>query len=459
MRDLARRFAVLFCAALFLSSPTHAGVPDSEIVRPPQVAGHGRFGQPLALARTMGINIHHVTDADLDMLAATGVTYVRLDVMWEPVERTPGAYDWSTYDDLLRKLAVRHLRPLLILAYSNPLYEKHIALPHNGRTLQTVSAPTAARSLEAFTRWAAAAATHFAPYDPVLEIWNEPDNDMFWPPRSNPREFAALARRTCAALRKASPGAVIIGPGAAKEPRDSRPVPEFLGGVLDRGLEECLDGVSVHPYVNISEVPRVPRNWELLRDLIRRAGGGLNRLPVPIASEWGVSTGGGGLLHRHPDDADQAFYLVRMMVLNAASGVPISIWYDWRDDGDDPNDAENRFGLVRRDRSPKRAYVALKTLTAQLGDAQPECLLMHGGQTTAVFRGPGDQLRLALWNDAASAARLSLPPGIRVARFTGMDGKALDDHPGPGAIPVDAKNVVYVSGAGASPCSAVAPPP
>ena len=39
-----------------------------------------------------------------------------------------------------------------------------------------------------------------------------------------------------------------------------------------------------------------------------------------------------------------------LAVSRAQKQIPcsLSIWYDWRDDGDDPKEAEHRFGIVRR---------------------------------------------------------------------------------------------------------------
>jgi len=48
------------------------------------------------------------------------------------------------------------------------------------------------------------------------------------------------------------------------------------------------------------------------------------------------------------------------------SGIGLSIWYDWRDDGADPNDKQHHFGVVHQDLSLKPAYTAAKTLTSKL---------------------------------------------------------------------------------------------
>jgi hypothetical protein len=49
-------------------------------------------------------------------------------------------------------------------------------------------------------------------------------------------------------------------------------------------------------------------------------------------------------------------------------GIPLSIWYDWKNDGPDPDEWEHNFGTVTPDLDPKPAYAAIKTLNEQLGN-------------------------------------------------------------------------------------------
>ena len=83
-------------------------------------------------------------------------------------------------------------------------------------------------------------------------------------------------------------------------------------------------------------------------------------LPI-VSSEWGYSTAEGAV-----SEAVQANYLSRQWLANLAAGVNVSIFYDWRDDGDDPKDRECRFGTVRRNLDPKPSYVAAQSLIRSL---------------------------------------------------------------------------------------------
>jgi hypothetical protein len=98
----------------------------------------------------LGVNIHFTDPqpGEIEMRAAGGFRWGRIDFTWATTERERGQYDFSAYDRLLTALDAHRLRALFILAYGNELYEP------GGSVVST-----AAR--KAFARWAAAAATHF----------------------------------------------------------------------------------------------------------------------------------------------------------------------------------------------------------------------------------------------------------------------------------------------------------
>src|ERR1051326_5558655 len=112
----------------------------------------------------MGVNIHFVKghERDLDLIAAAGFKFIRMDFGWAGIERKKGEYDWSAYDELTANLEKHGIRPLYILDYSNPLYEQAMGstnpITHKA-TFETAS-PQHPESIAAFARWSAAAATH-----------------------------------------------------------------------------------------------------------------------------------------------------------------------------------------------------------------------------------------------------------------------------------------------------------
>jgi hypothetical protein len=83
-------------------------------------------------------------------------------------------------------------------------------------------------------------------------------------------------------------------------------------------------------------------------------------LPI-LSGEWGYAAHRKGVSRQ-----TQAAYLVRMQLANLQSRIPLSVWYDWKDDGTDPDEREHNFGTVGPDLRPRPAYRAVRTLTGEL---------------------------------------------------------------------------------------------
>ena len=149
---------------------------------PPAVAKPNALPPPV-VPQCVGVNIHFTGQPtqDLEGLARGGFGWIRMDFLWDAIEKTKGVYDFSAYDSLLAGLTARHIKPLFILDYGNDLYEK-------GR-------PRTPEARAAFARFAAAAVRHFRGKTILWEIWNEP-NGGFWLPKANVQEYGALALET-----------------------------------------------------------------------------------------------------------------------------------------------------------------------------------------------------------------------------------------------------------------------
>lgn len=299
----------------------------------------------LVISQGFGVNIHF-TDArpgEMEMLAASGVKWVRMDFTWGGTEREKGKYDFSAYERLVASLEKHGIRGLFILDYGNRLYDEGLA-PHTdeGRA--------------AFARWAAAAAKHFQGHGILWEMYNEP-NIGFWKPKPNVQDYIKLAIEVGKAIRKEVPGEIYIGPATSQIDM------KFLEACFQGGLLEYWDGVSVHPYRQTPPETVLPE-YEKLAELITKYAPKGKQIPI-ISGEWGYSAA-----WKNYDEDRQGKYLPRQWLTNMAAGVPISIWYDWHDDGPDPKEPEHHFGMVAhpyhegRDPvyDPKPAYLAAKTL-------------------------------------------------------------------------------------------------
>jgi len=305
----------------------------------------------------VGVNIHFIKghEQDLDLIAAAGFKFIRMDFTWEAIERKKGEYDWSGYDELTANLEKRGLRALYILDYSNRLYEKSIPFAPPGRKVvkNAVVSPQTPESVAAFARWAGAAAKHYRGRRILWEIWNEP-NIHFWIPKPDVEQYIRLALAVCNEIRHADPKATIVAPSSAGFPW------EFLERFFAADMLRHIDAVSVHPYRR-DPPETAAADYQRLRALIARHAPP-NKVGMPILSgEWGYATDTAGV-----SLDTQAAYFARQQLANLLAGVPLSIWYDWKNDGTDPKEKEHNFGTVDHTLKPKPSYFAAQTLTREL---------------------------------------------------------------------------------------------
>lgn len=312
------------------------------------------------LPATVGVNIHFTRgrEKDLDLIAAAGFRVVRMDFTWQGIERQKGAYDWSAYDELTAGLERRGIRPYYILDYSHQLYEDLVTIkaPPYNKEVQSPAAPRKPESVAAFAKWAGEAAKRYRGRNVIWEIWNEP-NIKFWKPEPNVTNYTALALATCRSVRAADPDATIVAPGSSGFPWP------FLEEFFRAGALEHLTAVSVHPYRDYRKGPETAGDdYARLRELIDKYAPASRKGNIPILSgEWGYATHDKGV---SPDT--QAAFLVRQQLFNLHEKIPVSIWYDWKNDGTDPAEREHNFGTVTHDLQPKPAYTAIATLTTAL---------------------------------------------------------------------------------------------
>jgi len=253
----------------------------------------------------LGVNIHWTNPrpGEMRMLTATGLRWIRMDFSWAATETQKGRYNFAAYVRLITALRLYHIRPVLILDYGNPLYQ-HDSFP---------STPVARA---AFSRWAVAAVTTFRGDGVMWEMYNEP-NGMG---HATPAQYAKLALEVGRAVHQADPHALYVGPALAG--MDQR----WFKQILQDGVLKQFDAVTVHPYRQ-TPPETVQADYAKFRQLIARYAPAGKVVPL-ISGEWGYST---TWMKRNANR--QGKYLAREFLTNLMCRIPLSIWYDWHNDG------------------------------------------------------------------------------------------------------------------------------
>lgn len=300
--------------------------------------GASFFGDPAEVA------------ADLDAMAESGATWVRLDLDWSWVERTRGAPDWDATDTAVGLARDAGLRVLLLVAYT-PAWARPAATDDK-------TPPTDPADLAAF---AARAVERYGDTVDAWEVWNEPNLDAFWQPRPDPDAYARLLVETTAAIRDVDPDAFVLSAGLAPA-TDTVDAAEweperFLAAMAAAGALDDVDAVGIHPY-SFPALPDGGEPWNLFGRLPALAelavDGSGRRLPLWL-TEYGFPTGD------HPgrvnEEVQAEGIVAAIAAAQATPGIgPLFVYADRdRDEEADPGG----FGVRDADGAPKPAWHAL----------------------------------------------------------------------------------------------------
>lgn len=292
------------------------------------------------------------------LASAAGVKWTREEFHWNWIERKPGEFDFSFFDQLVDTASENGISVYGLMCYWTEWTGK----------------PMTEDFIEPYCNYLRAVVGRYKDRIRHWEIWNEP-NIFFWP---GPKElYAKLCVAAYAAIKEVDPGAeVLICSTAGIDTK-------FIKLVMDE--KPPFDALTVHPYRHALD----PQGFiKELQDASALADG----KPVWI-TEMGWPSNIGGLTER-----EQAGYVARTYISALAAPATRTVaWYDFREDGTDPFYNEHHFGLVRQDLTPKIGYRALAAVGTLLGGAQFE-RSVDVGKDLVAFEFRDDARRItALW--------------------------------------------------------------
>ncbi|MFJ4145500.1 hypothetical protein [Pseudomonas sp. NPDC089734] len=285
----------------------------------------------------------------LRLLEDAGVNSVRDDAYWTTVEPRRGLMRidpaWREY---LSKAQEHNLRPLLVLGYGSPLYENY-AKPRQPPVSQAFGNYT-----EFVTRELAGSVDFY-------EIWNEWD-------RENPidawatKDYSNLIEETAGRIRRQNQPVTILAGAVTSLGIDLG----FADRLIQNGLLNQVDGLSLHPYVHCRHEERhTPERWIAWLRWINADLRTLAARPVPMyltEMGWPTNTGQCGV-----SEQTQAAFLARSFFLaRTLPDIKGLWWYGLIDSGKDKSDPRQNFGLLNQDMTLKPSYRTLKAISNTL---------------------------------------------------------------------------------------------
>ena len=282
--------------------------------------------------------------AQLAALRNSGATVARSDALWEatePIAPVQGAhrYDWTFDDAIAGQLAAHGLSWLPIIDYSAPWAQSVPGQDHS---------PPA--SIGDYADYAAALASRYGPngsfwaahpglqQQPVktYEIWNEPDNPVFWSPAPDPTAYANLYITARRAIDAVQPNATVIVGGLTHPAA-------FTTALLAASpqLRGHIDGVGIHPYgATPQDVLASVRSARLALDSL-----GLGTVPLYV-TEFGWTTHPPGALDWAPPGLRPAYIARTFAALGHLDcGVSDALLYAWVTPERNPANPQDWFGI------------------------------------------------------------------------------------------------------------------
>ncbi len=276
----------------------------------------------------------------IPQMKRNGWSALRDEAFWSHTERMLGQFSLPlALEETLTAARSNNTSTLILLGYGHPIHTRGFK-------------PTTDEQRAAFARYVRFVAERTKGRVDALEIWNEWDINIGGGLPGRPEDYIALLRAVVPVIRAAAPEVKIIGGSVTPEGVDRG----YLRALIDLGLLDWVDGISVHAYVwsRDASTPEDAASW------VRRLLSYTRGKPIYI-TEIGWPTHRGFFRRRDGiSELTQREYVCKTIsLLGAIPSVKAVYFYGLLDSGTDDSNPEHRFGLIRHNGEPRPA-LALK---------------------------------------------------------------------------------------------------
>lgn len=289
-------------------------------------------------------------DRELDAVARTGATWLRVFVDWNRVEPMPGAYDWGYLDHWVDGAISRGLKVLAMVAYS----------PDWARSPGSYfSAPPVEPAV--FASFLTTVVKRYGDRVSSWEVWNEPNVPIFFGYLGDrAARYTELLKAAYPAIKAVQPHSTVVAAGMSRAFAPDAP-PTFVETMYALGAKGFFDAMAMHPYVYPAGLAVDDHNgWsdvERVRQLMVDNGDAGKKIwMTEIGAPTAAATAGG------VSQQEQAKQLTDVLARASRADYsgPVFI-YSIRDiDTADATDDQDNFGaLLTSDWQPKVAAEAL----------------------------------------------------------------------------------------------------
>ncbi|MCS7213558.1 MAG: hypothetical protein NZ927_04990 [Candidatus Calescibacterium sp.] len=302
---------------------------------------------------------------ELDMMYEANFEVARADFIWSKIEPIDDVYDnyvVGRYENFVAELRKREIEVLPLVVFGNSWASEQSKSCYqecrgDGCSYCDKFVPDA----DKYSDFAKFVAQKFSPK--FVEVWNEPNWIMFFNPVS-PAKYYELLKKTYEKVKSVSSDIqVIFGGLLSADVQATREIFLKPDDFLTSYNFDSFDALAIHPYIGkrgVSYPPTLPpensdKAYAPLPAILSRIKDITKEKPIWI-TEIGWPTYQDGV-----SELAQANYLIRALFISAMMGLEVFCAYELVDSsGSLFHPAENNFGIIRYDYSPKLSYRFLK---------------------------------------------------------------------------------------------------
>jgi hypothetical protein len=188
-------------------------------------------------------------DRELDAVALTNASWLRVEINWYRIEKSRGVFDWGYLDHIVDAARARNLKVLGMIAFT-PDWARE---PGTFFTAPPVNAAD-------FAQFAVAVVQRYHDRVSDWEIWNEPNYPLFWGRSSTDAAgYTELLKAAYSAIKTVQPDSTVLAAGLTPTTGDDAP-PAYLAAMYAAGAKGYFDAAAMHPYVFPGGMSADPQN-------------------------------------------------------------------------------------------------------------------------------------------------------------------------------------------------------
>jgi polysaccharide biosynthesis protein PslG len=238
-------------------------------------------------------------DAQMGLMARSGVESVRITLAWEDLEPATGSYDLTHTDRLVRAASAHGLQVLLNITgtprWASLRSNSDDFFRHPPRDLEAMAPLWGRLAARYGARGSFWTENPSLPRTPIRDwqIWNEQSAPWHWATRPYAPGYTRLLRAAYQAIKAADPGATVIAGSVVASPNYSQWA--AVRDLYRAGAKRWFDALAVHPFTNNrrSVDGTIDQMFDIVmrvRRQTRRARDG--RVPIAITElTWPASVG------------------------------------------------------------------------------------------------------------------------------------------------------------------------